>query len=65
MSKEHERRVQDAAITCEAFLGQCGLDPDAVAVSKIYELATIYKDYGPEAVREFLGLDDIGGGIPM
>lgn len=65
MSKQHEKLVQDAAITCEAFLHQCGLNPDSVAVGKLYDLATIYNEYGPEAAREFLGLDDIGGGLPV
>lgn len=62
MSEEHKRRVQDAAITCEAFLRQCGVDPGSLSVTKIYELAVIYHDYGPEGVRDYLNLNDVGDG---
>lgn len=46
---------------CEAFLHQCGVNPDTVPTSKLYELIIIYHDYGPEAVRDYLNLND--GGI--
>lgn len=62
MSEEHKRRVQDAAIICEAFLRQCGIDPDSLPVTKIYELAVIYHDYGPDGVRDYLNLNDVGDG---
>jgi hypothetical protein len=65
MSEDHKNRVQDAALTCEAFLDQCGVSPDSVATSKLYELVIIYHEYGPEGVRDYLNLNDVGdGGIP-
>ena len=60
MSIEHKKEVQMAACKCEAFLQQCGVDPDTVATSKLYELAIVYYEYGPEGVRDYLGTD-IGG----
>ncbi len=60
MSEEHKNAVQDAALKCEAFLVQCGVDADTVPTSKLYELAIVYYQYGPEGVRDYLGTD-IGG----
>tara|TARA_Y100001972_G_C7555193_1_gene278963 strand:+ start:496 stop:702 length:207 start_codon:yes stop_codon:yes gene_type:complete len=65
MSEEHKRMVQQAACTCEAFLHQCGISPETVPTSKLYELVIIYHEYGPDGVRDYLNLSDIGdGGIP-
>ena len=62
MSDDYKKRVQDAAITCVAFLRGGGIDPDGFPVTKIYELAVIYHDYGPDAVRDYLNLNDVGDG---
>jgi len=60
MSEDHKTAVQDAALKCEAFLVQCGVNADSVPTSKLYELAIVYYEYGPEGVRDYLGTD-IGG----
>ena len=57
MSEEHKKMVQEAACTCEAFLVQCGVDANSVPTSKLYELAIVYYEYGPEGVRDYLGTD--------
>ena len=57
MSEEHKKMVQEAACTCEAFLAQCGVNADSVPTSKLYELAIVYYEYGPEGVRDYLGTD--------
>ncbi len=62
MSEKHKNIVQDAALTCEAFLAQCGVDPESVPTAKMYELAAIYQEYGPEGVRDYLNLNDVGDG---
>jgi len=62
MSDDYKKRVQDAAITCVAFLRGCGIDPDGFPVTKIYELSVIYHDYGPDGVRDYLNLNDVGDG---
>jgi len=62
MSEEYKKRIQDAAISCVAFLRGCGVDPESVPTDKMYELAAIYHDYGPDAVREYLNLNDVGDG---
>ena len=62
MSEEHKKMVQEAACTCEAFLHQCGVDPASLPVTKIYELAVIYHEYGPDGVRDYLNLNDVGDG---
>ena len=62
MSQDHKVRVQCAAIPCVAFLQQCGVDPGSLSVTKIYELAVIYHDYGAEGVRDYLNLNDVGDG---
>ena len=62
MSEQHKRVVHEAALTCEAFLHQCGVSPDNVPTSKLYELVIIYHDYGPDAVRDYLNLNDVGDG---
>ena len=63
MSEEHKNAVQDAALKCEAFLVQCGVNADTVPTSKLYELAIVYYQYGPEGVRDYLGTDIGDGGI--
>ena len=60
MSEEHKNAVQDAALKCEAFLVQCGVNSDEVPTSKLYELAIVYYQYGPDGVRDYLGLGDNG-----
>ena len=65
MSEDYKKRVQDAAISCVAFLRGCGIDPASVPITKIYELAVIYHEYGPDGVRDYINLNDVGdGGIP-
>lgn len=63
MSEDYKKRIQDSAIACVAFLRGCGVDPASIPVTKIYELAVIYHDYGPDGVRDYLGTDIGDGGI--
>jgi len=62
MSEEYKKRIQDAAISCVAFLRGCGVDPESVPTAKMYELAAIYQEYGPDGVRDYLNLNDVGDG---